>query len=184
MATNSQSFESKKKKILLDLSVPDEEYTDLSPKGCIDVGIRDLIHDINRIPGLVTTSSCAGRISVFFEGRIGRGGSKSIAYGATEEALGLKGHGDRPNPQQPFAPAGGKGSGKWLFISHDPVACVSIEGTHFHELFNLTPGDGKVDVDHPGGLRLARFHFEPMVSCLCLHSCRSDLLVLNGVEYH
>ena len=64
-----QTFETRKSKILAELSTPDAEYSDLSPKGSVDEGIRDLIQDINGLPGLVTTSSCAGRISVFLEGR-------------------------------------------------------------------------------------------------------------------
>lgn len=44
----------------------------------MDAGIRELIGEINAREGLVTTSSCAGRVSVFLEGkkkkrRIGRG---------------------------------------------------------------------------------------------------------------
>ena len=38
---------------------------DLSPKGSIDVPIRPIVNFINSIDGLVTTSSCSGRISVF-----------------------------------------------------------------------------------------------------------------------
>ncbi|KAK2067463.1 hypothetical protein P8C59_001202 [Phyllachora maydis] len=38
------------------------DYTDASPKGSIDAGIRDLIDGINdKYDGLVTTSSCGGR---------------------------------------------------------------------------------------------------------------------------
>lgn len=57
VCTIPEVFESRKRKILADLSVPDTEYTDLSPKGSVDEGIRDLIRDINALPGLVTTSS-------------------------------------------------------------------------------------------------------------------------------
>jgi tRNA wybutosine-synthesizing protein 3 len=67
-------FVSRKNKILAELSAPEEEYSDLSPKGSVDEGIRDLIEDINTLPGLVTTSSCAGRISVFL------GGEKSAQF--------------------------------------------------------------------------------------------------------
>lgn len=67
-ATISPGFVARKRKILSDLSVPDAEYTDLSPKGSVDEGIRDLIRDINALDGLVTTSSCAGRVSIFVEG--------------------------------------------------------------------------------------------------------------------
>ncbi|SPQ19689.1 eaf0b554-2a99-403a-9e31-ca3e83d52590 [Thermothielavioides terrestris] len=63
------AFSLRKQKILSQLSVPDAEYTDASPKGSVDAGIRHLIDEINARPGLVTTSSCAGRVSVYLEGR-------------------------------------------------------------------------------------------------------------------
>ncbi|KAE8388041.1 methyltransferase TYW3-domain-containing protein [Aspergillus alliaceus] len=147
-------FESRKRKILAELSVPDAEYTDLSPKGSVDEGIRDLIQDINGLPGLVTTSSCAGRISVFLEGR-----KKQL----------------KPQEEQvrQFVASGGKGAGKWLYVSHDPLQGYdaprggegSYQGRPLHKLFGMVPGDGK-----PPGLnkqgkapRLVRFHFEPLI---------------------
>lgn len=84
------SFTRRKQAILEQLSVPDEDYTDLSPKGTIDAGIRDLIDEINGLDGLVTTSSCGGRVSVFLEGRRGGGGGKAGGEGG--EALLLPGH--------------------------------------------------------------------------------------------
>ncbi|BAE62744.1 unnamed protein product [Aspergillus oryzae RIB40] len=135
-------FESRKRKILAGLSVPDAEYTDLSPKGSVDEGIRDLIHEINTHPGLVTTSSCAGRISVFLEGRKKQ---------------------PKPHDEQgrQFVASGGKGAGKWLNSSERG----DHQGKSLHELFGMVPGDGK-----PPGLnkqgkapRLVRFHFEPLV---------------------
>lgn len=63
--------------------MPDEEYTDLSPKGTVDAGIRDLIDELNRVEGFVTTSSCAGRVSVFLEGRRSkeREGGGDVGFG-------------------------------------------------------------------------------------------------------
>lgn len=63
--------------------MPDEEYTDLSPKGTVDAGIRDLIDELNRVDGFVTTSSCAGRVSVFLEGRRSkeREGGGDVGFG-------------------------------------------------------------------------------------------------------
>ncbi|ROW13760.1 hypothetical protein VPNG_03552 [Cytospora leucostoma] len=80
------SFTRRKAAILEQLSVPDEDYSDLSPKGTVDAGIRDLIDEINALDGLVTTSSCAGRVSVFLEGR--RGGRKGVG----DEGRELPGH--------------------------------------------------------------------------------------------
>lgn len=77
------SFARRKEAILAQLAVPDDEYTDLSPKGTVDAGIRDLIDEINGLDGLVTTSSCAGRVSVFLEGRrAGRGGPAAADQGS------------------------------------------------------------------------------------------------------
>ncbi|KAL5328650.1 hypothetical protein ACEPPN_002152 [Leptodophora sp. 'Broadleaf-Isolate-01'] len=130
------SFQHKKSLILAKLSVPISEYDDLSPKGSIDIGIRELIDEINATEGCVTTSSCAGRVSVFLEGRRkvealeglgvgGEGGNEGEGNGnvgergdGKEDEGGLEG--ERTN-----AGVGGKGGGgRWLFVSHDPVPTV------------------------------------------------------------
>ena len=141
-------FESRKRKILADLSIPDTDYTDLSPKGSVDEGIRDLIHDINALPGLVTTSSCAGRISVFLEGR--------------------KKQPQQQQQQRQFVPSGGKGAGRWLFVSHDPLKenqQSAQDAKPLHEMFGLVPGDGKPPrlQGESQAPRLVRFHYDPMV---------------------
>lgn len=167
-------FEARKNKILEELSLPDAEYTDSSPKGSVDEGIRNLIRDINILPGLVTTSSCAGRISVFLEGR-----KKSTASGQDEK--------EPARVQLQFAPSGGKGTGRWLFVSHDPLVLpesnISSSGARLfplHERFGLVPGNGKPPVGKT--LQLVRFHFEPLVctrmtlgplSRGCCTQCRS-----------
>jgi hypothetical protein len=76
-------FQRKKRRILDGLAKPKTEYTDLSPKGSVDKGIQDLIEEINRLDGIVTTSSCAGRISVYLEGR--KESSKKRDYGHAGE---------------------------------------------------------------------------------------------------
>jgi len=101
------TFTSKKSRILADLAIPDANYHDKSPKGSVDVGIRGLIDEINAYEGFVTTSSCAGRISVFVEG------VRDVSRGS-EGDVGPGGGG------------GGKGGGRWLFVSHEPVG-YSIE---------------------------------------------------------
>ncbi|RMZ15758.1 hypothetical protein D0862_01550 [Hortaea werneckii] len=71
------TFRDRKAKILQDLSIPDDQYEDLSPKGSVDEGIKDLISEINGLPDYVTTSSCAGRVAVYLEGAKGaKGGGK------------------------------------------------------------------------------------------------------------
>ncbi|KAI0020646.1 methyltransferase TYW3-domain-containing protein [Xylariomycetidae sp. FL0641] len=143
------AFTTRKQRILAQLAVPDEAYADASPKGSVDAGIRALIADLNGVEGLVTTSSCAGRMSVFVEGR------KNAADGSAE--------------QGEVAGIGGKGAGgRWLFVSHDPVvlreegdegvARVLLGGGSGEE--EKEGGDGERDGD---GARLIHFKFEPMI---------------------
>lgn len=146
------AFEIKKAKILSQLAKPDAEYTDASPKGSVDEGIRDLIDEINTRDGLVTTSSCAGRVSVFVEGT------------KTSKNTGAEAEDDKPKPA---SAVGGKGGGgAWLYVSHDPVTedALGLAGGEA-SLFGL---DGSVE-----GMgaeaeveRLIHFKFEPMVSNL------------------
>ena len=48
----SSTFTTKKQRILSQLAQPDDEYTDLSPKGSVDEGVRELIAEINAFDGL------------------------------------------------------------------------------------------------------------------------------------
>ena len=180
MDSVSTSFQVKKEKILHDLAVPDEEYSDLSPKGSVDLNIRPLIRDINGLPGLVTTSSCAGRISVFLEGE-GRPKREANQTGVNSQQKWSQqcqerdvteeiDHEHQANPEQErFVSTGGKGGGKWLFVSHDPIVIKDEgneggrSGKRAHEILGLIPGDGNIDLANTEQLRLIRFHFEPMV---------------------
>ncbi|KAJ9253431.1 hypothetical protein DTO207G8_4164 [Paecilomyces variotii] len=170
------SFESRKRKILAELSVPDAEYTDLSPKGSVDEGIRDLIRNINGLSGLVTTSSCAGRVSVFLEGRKKK--KEKQKKNTTAATSNMKTtdddeEGDENDTERQFASTGGKGGGRWLYVSHDPVKVTEAgdpeESRSFHELFGMAPRDGNIvsSTDQMkkkrDGLRLVHFRFEPMI---------------------
>ncbi|KAG7291595.1 hypothetical protein NEMBOFW57_001614 [Staphylotrichum longicolle] len=160
------SFALRKQKILSQLSVPDEEYTDASPKGSVDAGIRHLIDQLNGHAGLVTTSSCAGRVSVYLEGRKTPGpASMGEAWsGESERASG-----------NAASSAGGKGGGEWLFVSHDPVeerhrdgAGAGGEKGYEALLLGLQPAASARDeaaqhvelIDRSS--RLIHFKFEPM----------------------
>ncbi|WEW56728.1 tRNA(Phe) wybutosine-synthesizing methylase [Emydomyces testavorans] len=177
--TTSRSFEAKKQKILNDLSLPEEEYTDLSPKGSVDAGIRDLIRDINRLQGLVTTSSCAGRISVFLEGT-----GTSVGNSQSGERRDEKSGDDRnagiENTRQ-FAVSGGKGSGRWQFVSHDPVE-IGDSARFLHDLFGLNPGNGTIRAENSRMLRLVRFHFEPMILHVMAESLKRAQPVLAAAS--
>lgn len=166
------TFESRKRKILADLSIPEEDYTDLSPKGSVDEGSRDLIHDINALPGLVTTSSCAGRISVFLEGR------KKQAQRPPQPAPQ-----QQQQQQKQFAPSGGKGAGRWLYVSHEALKSDNGGGQGgLYELFGMVPGDGRpptLQGQKSHAPRLVRFQFEPMVRFSFLCSSAKRLLCLR-----
>jgi tRNA wybutosine-synthesizing protein 3 len=155
-----QSFLSKKKRILQSLAVPTERYDDLSPKGSVDEGIKDLIDEINQLDGYVTTSSCAGRISVFLEGK------KSVDSGLSSEFRETAGDVFQDDAaMETKAGVGGKGGGgRWLFVSHDRL---SLEGHDhdFTETFAMkrNPTEQK---EQAYGItsRFIHFKFEPMVS--------------------
>lgn len=138
-------FVEKKKKILAQLSTPDVEYTDASPKGSVDEGIRDLIDEINNEQGFVTTSSCAGRVSVFLEGR---------RVAETDES------------DEQVAGVGGKGGGgTWLYVSHYPIPDGGDEKKDWTEFLGLEESDNSRETIHVvKEKRLVHFKFEAMVS--------------------
>jgi tRNA wybutosine-synthesizing protein 3 len=148
------SFLSKKRKILEKLALPVSDYDDLSPKGSIDEGIRDLIDEINQIEGCVTTSSCAGRISVFQEGK------KRSQDGDDDE--------DEDGEEvETRAGVGGKGGGgKWLFVSHHPLDWTKHEdlAVPFSMHRSSSPHTHWQITEELGSPRWVHFKFEPMVS--------------------
>lgn len=160
------TFVLKKQSILAQLAVPDEAYTDASPKGSVDAGIRDLIGRLNAHAGLVTTSSCAGRVSVYLEGEK-KGGKRTDAAGVAETARG--------GGSVAASSAGGKGGGEWLFVSHDPVvvgeAKVSTAAGEddyegllgLRQATALENSEGEAQCEVDGTSRLIHFKFEPMV---------------------
>ncbi|KAF9776119.1 hypothetical protein IL306_005731, partial [Fusarium sp. DS 682] len=143
LTSSPPAFIERKKKILEQLAIPDTEYTDASPKGSVDEGIRDLIDEINLQSGFVTTSSCAGRVSVFLEGR-----RVAEAEGEDERVAGV----------------GGKGAGgAWLFVSHHPVPDNGDGTTDWSSLFGLEePTEPQGTTGAVKGRRLVHFKFEAM----------------------
>ena len=152
----TSNFTAKKDAILASLAVPEPSYTDLSPKGSVDEAIRPLIERINALEGVVTTSSCAGRVSVFLEGSR-HANPKENKDDAENAHGGLK--------EQAAVP-GGKGmGGRWLFVSHSPLHFPTggdslanrLGLCHQHELYDY---QNAIEFSQ---VRLARFQFEPMV---------------------
>ncbi|ROT40906.1 hypothetical protein SODALDRAFT_107491 [Sodiomyces alkalinus F11] len=156
------SFITRKASILQQLAVPATDYTDLSPKGSVDEGIRHLIDELNAYEGFVTTSSCAGRVSVFLEGSRGdvpgQGLSQqdSVPFG-----------GDDPQERQTQAGVGGKGGGgTWLFVSHDPIDTRGVshdDDAALRRLLGLDSVSEDLDEMMTEGCRLIHFKFEPMI---------------------
>ncbi|KAL2183424.1 hypothetical protein L209DRAFT_759014 [Thermothelomyces heterothallicus CBS 203.75] len=203
----SSTFAAKKSKILSQLALPDDQYTDASPKGSVDAGIRGLIDRINTAhEGLVTTSSCAGRVSVYLEGpKAPRppapGGADVTAGGGSGGEVALEGgrRGDGA-AGSPSSAVGGKGGGEWLFVSHDPVVVEEKEGERFRGeegayyerlLLGLEPattaavsGSGAQDLGSvTPASRLIHFKFEPMILHILTASVEHAQLVIQaGME--
>jgi tRNA wybutosine-synthesizing protein 3 len=150
LISSPPAFIERKRKILEQLAIPDTEYTDASPKGSVDEGIRDLIDEINQQSGFVTTSSCAGRVSVFLEGR-------RVA--------------DTEGQDERVAGVGGKGAGgAWLFVSHDPVPDKDdgSTDTDWSSLFGLQEStEAQKTTGEVKERRLVHFKYEAMVSRNC-----------------
>ena len=177
----SPLFIQKKTTILSALSAPSESYIDLSPKGSVDAGIRDLIDRINNIEGVITTSSCAGRISCFLEGAkpcstdkqygnsaaIGGADGLTVWSDGSAEAGDVEGDVNKERGERPSNVPGGKGNGgRWLFVSHDPVDIPSVEfkgDTPIAKIFNLCPSRDSQCQPSPSS-RFVKFQFEPMVT--------------------
>jgi tRNA wybutosine-synthesizing protein 3 len=148
-------FASKKEKILSQLSIPDEVYTDLSPKGTIDAGIRGLVDEINQLDGFVTTSSCAGRVAVFLEG------SKKKHTPIDDDEKDQSG-------SDAIAGVGGKGGGRWLFVSHDPVDLQGLQDDVGLLSTIGIPTQDKIkgedlEMHDPNACQLLHLKFEPLV---------------------
>lgn len=165
------NFTLKKERILAALAAPSQSYTDFSPKGSVDAGIKDLIDRINTLDGIVTTSSCAGRISVFLEGTKPRAQCDDAVVGVDEG--GQEEGGVIFDERTVTGPVGGKGrGGRWLFVSHDPIEIplqTEVERGPLSALFGLTSSSSSSSpaaqpiLHNPSQSRLVRFQFEPMV---------------------
>ncbi|KAF2116579.1 methyltransferase TYW3-domain-containing protein [Lophiotrema nucula] len=142
-------FESKKRKILEQLNTAASDYHDLSPKGSVDELIMPLIDAINRTDGLVTTSSCSGRMSVFLEGKKRGTGNHEQLYGSEDARAG----------------PGGKGGGSWLYISHDPykAALECSPDSQYMPMFGLQSRSSTLPKPPDPNTRYIHLKFEPMI---------------------
>ncbi|KAI9871954.1 MAG: hypothetical protein M1830_002226 [Pleopsidium flavum] len=155
------SFQRKKQRILDGLSKPEAEYTDLSPKGSVDEGIQDLIQEINKLDGFVTTSSCAGRISVYLEGRKEPSKKKDDGHHGEQDTGSVNNQ-----PAQAAVPGGKGAGGKWLYVSHDPILLPSVpssEDMHLTKLFGFTSALAEPSIAVNNATSYVRVAFEPMI---------------------
>lgn len=179
----SAAFGEKKAQILEQLSRPEADYADLSPKGSVDEGIRGLIREVNGVGGFVTTSSCAGRVSVFVEGRR----TADLAAAAAAEKEEEEGDEESGRRQQLATPGGKGGGGTWAFISHDPVPndgawidALQMKGDNDDDNNADAGEEAPASEPDPADRRLIHFKFEPMVSIpLSSSPPSSPLLSLN-----
>ncbi|KAI8934880.1 hypothetical protein NX059_008554 [Plenodomus lindquistii] len=169
-------FATRKQAILQQLDAPDSQYHDLSPKGSIDAPIRTLIDEINGLAGLVTTSSCSGRISVFCEGRkaVSKGSDTAAeAQLDTSPALDI---GDSP-----AGPGGKGGGGAWLFISHSTIPQAESTSLDYMAKFGLqssTPQ--KLTIADVAARRYIHLKFEPMILHILTASLQDAQSVLTA----
>lgn len=142
------TFQAKKQKILQQLEIPNEDYTDLSPKGSVDEAVRELVDEINKQDGFVTTSSCSGRMAVYLEG---------ISKRARQE--------DNREDEPSGIASGGKGGGQWLYVSHDPPDLLNVsENGSVCSLLNLPQGRRTPSSPSKAeNIRFVRLKFEPLV---------------------
>lgn len=162
----SAAFGDRKAKILQQLAVPDADYTDASPKGSVDKAIRPLLEKVNATDGFVTTSSCAGRVSVFLEGRKA---TTSAVAGDDAPAAAV----EAPAATvERLAGVGGKGGGgTWLYVSHDPYT-GNATGEDWIKEFSLDCSSQPSFTNAQSReRRLIHFKFEPMVRHYFTHVC-------------
>ncbi|KAK8070876.1 hypothetical protein PG997_011079 [Apiospora hydei] len=198
----SEDFAARKRKILAQLAVPDAEYTDASPKGTVDAGIRDLIDELNGLDGFVTTSSCGGRVSVFVEGvkkkakadaaddEMMKGGGREEVSAKRVDDEAATAEAATPAPTTLAAIGGKGGGGSWLYVSHDLVVITEANGDHMDlkEVLGLKNSHEEVEVE--GSLskgdsssRLIHFKFEPMIlHVLTASPTHAQLLLRCGLQ--
>ncbi|KAF3905165.1 hypothetical protein AA313_de0202519 [Arthrobotrys entomopaga] len=162
----AQEFETKKKNILNVLA----SGTDASPKGNVDIHILPIMEFLNSCDGMVTTSSCSGRLSVYLEGNKDTPATRDTGHISS----------DGSSKTQNVATVGGKGGGgKWLFVTHDIFPDAKMEDTAdlLQTLLDNLPSESlsgyeaKVSKD----TRFIHLKFEPMI----LHVLTKDSDVAN-----
>lgn len=128
--SRSDVFDGHKAIVLAELAeMGSAEYSDKSPKGSVDAAVVDLVKDINASRDFVTTSSCSGRVSLFYEGEQSSSDksdseanadvqSQDLQISRQNDAVQLQiDDAEEINARQQQAPR--KGQGRWLGVNHD-----------------------------------------------------------------
>lgn len=183
----SSQFRDKKNYILKNLAL---DSPDASPKGQVDEEILPLVYQLNEHSGIVTTSSCAGRIAVFLEGVKKRHNCAPTTSTFPDEEVqvsespGSARHGTAVvlgADASRVAGIGGKGhGGHWVFVSHTPVQTEALSwgkliGDTFSGYTSCIPpqdrGENYTEQSKSHIIneesRLLHFKFEPMVCVEC-----------------
>ena len=166
-------FQQRKEKLLAGLQ---SKFRDSSPKGSVDTEIFPLVNHLNQYAGIVTTSSCAGRMACYLEGTkkpqnvVARLLSKSngtTTIDSDDDEDVEPGELQNELVQSSY---GGKGAGgRWLYVSHAPMT-LEDDTPIFSTLFDQIPTfKDPIDIYDTATMktdpstRFVRLKFEPMV---------------------
>ena len=136
--TINDGFTQRKNVILQSLS---SDFPDASKKGTVDEAAIPLIKFINSNENFVTTSSCSGRVAIYFDKPL----SHNISHTLEKEETNIK--------------MSKKKGGGWIFVSHDPLHENNV---------NILLGNNTYTFDtflteHSADLSLVTFKFEPFI---------------------
>lgn len=129
------SFSSLRARNLSTLYSKNNDDTDKSPKGSIDVKIEPLCNLINTHVEYVTTSSCSGRVALFDPGVVAEGNDDD----------------DDDETKTKSTALSGKGRGRWRFVSHDTLDDLGTQLVHALE--EAIQELQEVNARHTGGTR-------------------------------
>jgi hypothetical protein len=155
----SPAFAAQKTKFLQQLTAPDASGTNRLSESGVDVGIRKLVDEINKIDTLATTGSCAGRVVVYLEGR-----SSSSPGLNLDDDMGISG----------LAIAAEGDSSQSLFVSHDPLPLSGKRPVA--PMLGLSDHTNLSVPSSIEGVRWVRCKFESMVGHTFVFCFSTDLL--------
>ena len=98
-------------------------HADKSPKGSVDDRIRPLVDLINHHDCLATLSSCSGRMALFDPNSPATHDESTI----DDEDIAATATTNSNITANNSGSASGKGHGRWLMVSHDPIALPPTE---------------------------------------------------------